>query len=109
MKLSLGKQDKVFIGTIVLVHILFFLLGCHFTRIYMGDSYEYIYEALNIKDRFFFYSGNSSLPILPEYMTQRQPVYPLLLLFVYLFTVNNWIVIVLQNLLSIWNIWYCRK
>ena len=109
MTFKMNRQDKVFIGTIVLVHLVYFLLACRFTRIYMGDSFEYIYEALNIKDRFFFYSGNPSLPISPEYMTQRQPGYPLFLLMVYIFTVNNWIVIALQNLLSIFNIYYCRK
>ncbi len=103
------KQDKTFIGIIVLVHVVFFLMACHYTRIYMGDSYEYIYEALNIKDGCFLYSGNPALPISPEYMTQRQPGYPLLLMGVYLFTINNWVVLVLQNVLSVFNIYYARK
>jgi hypothetical protein len=102
------KEDRTFIGAIVLVHIIFFLLACHYTRIYMGDSFEYIYEALNIKHLHFFYSGNPALPIEPEYMTQRQPLYPLFLMGVYLFTINNWVVIILQNLLSILNIVYIR-
>ncbi len=104
-----SKQGKTFIGIIVLVHVVFFLLAYRYTRIYMGDSYEYIYEALNIKDSFFFYSGNPILPIEPEYMTQRQPGYPLFLLSVYLFTINNWVVLVLQNVLSVFNIYYARK
>ncbi len=108
MALNLDKKDKIFIGTLVLVHVLFFLMACRFTRIYMGDSYEYIYEALNIKRLFFFYAGNPALPVMPEYMTQRQPLYPLFLMGVYLFTVNNWIVIVLQNILSVINIYYTR-
>jgi hypothetical protein len=98
-----------FIGMIVLVHLIFFLLACHYQRIYMGDSFEYIYEALNIKNHFFFYSGNPAMPVVPEYMTQRQPLYPLFLLVVYLFSINNWIVLFLQNILSICNIWYARK
>jgi hypothetical protein len=109
MTLKFNRQDKVFISIIVLVHVVFFLLACKFTRIYMGDSFEYIYEALNIKKHFFFYSGNPALPVAPEYMTQRQPIYPLFLLGVYLFTVNNWIVLVLQNVLSVINIYYTRK
>ena len=103
------RKDFLFIGTIVLVHILFFLMALSFKRIYMGDSFEYVYEALNIKNHLFFYSGNAALPIEPEYMTQRQPGYPLFLLAVYLFTVNNWVVIVFQNLLSVLNICYCRS
>src|ERR1035437_10860362 len=109
MTLKLNRQDKIFISIITLVHIVFFLLACHYKHIYMGDSFEYIYEALNIKHLFFFYSGNPVMPIVPEYMTQRQPGYPLFLLAVYLFTVKNWIVIVLQNFLSVFNIYYCRN
>lgn len=108
MNLKCSRETKIFISILLLVHIIYFLLACKFTRIYMGDSFEYIYEALNIKNYFFFYSGNPAMPIEPEYMTQRQPGYPLFLLSVYLFTVNNWIVIILQNLLSIFNILYCR-
>lgn len=100
---------KWFMTIIVLVHAVFFLLACKFTRIFMGDSFEYIYEAVNIKDKLFFYSGNPALKITEEYMTQRQPVYPLFLCLVYFFSVNNWIVLVLQNVLSIFNIWYCRR
>src|SRR5947199_340840 len=106
MILKNSKADKTFIGIIVLVHIFYFLLACHYTRIYMGDSFEYIYEALNIKRHFLFYSGNPAMPISPKYMTQRQPGYPLFLLAVYLFTVNNWVVILLQNVLSVFNIYY---
>src|SRR5580698_199097 len=109
MGIKFSKQDKIFIGIIVLVHALFFLLACSYKRIYMGDSFEYIYEALNIKNYFFFYSGNAVMPLTPEYMTQRQPGYPLFLLSIYLFTINNWTVIVLQNLLSVFNIYYARK
>src|ERR1700721_1499962 len=108
MKINLSRRDKIFIGAVALVHGLFFLLALSYKRIYMGDSFEYIYEALNIKKYFFFYSGNSAMPIVPEYMTQRQPLYPLVLLSVYAFTINNWIVIVSQNLLSVFNIYYAR-
>src|SRR3954467_8974841 len=101
MSIKFSREDKIFIGIIVLVHAIFFLLACNYQRIYMGDSFEYIYEALNVKRYLFFYSGNPAMPISPEYMTQRQPLYPLFLLSVYMLTINNWIVIVLQNLLSI--------
>ncbi|MFI5196843.1 MAG: hypothetical protein ACHQD8_07115, partial [Chitinophagales bacterium] len=83
MNIKTNRQDKWFISIIMLVHILFFLLACSYKRIYMGDSFEYIYEALNIKNLFFFYSGNPVMPIMPEYMTQRQPLYPLFLMLVY--------------------------
>ena len=109
MALKLNRADRKFAGIIALVHLIYFILANHYTRIYMGDSFEYIYEAFNIKNHFFFYSGNPALPIEPEYMTQRQPGYPLFLLTVYTFAINNWVVLVLQNLLSVFNICYCRK
>ncbi|MBS1585617.1 MAG: glycosyltransferase family 39 protein [Bacteroidetes bacterium] len=103
------NRDLVFIAALVLAHTIGFLLACRFTRIYMGDSFEYVYEALNIKQHFFFYSGAPAMPITEEYMTQRQPGYPFFLLLVYYFSVNNWIVLVLQNVLSIFNIYLTRK
>lgn len=103
------RNNLVFLGIITALHLVYFLLACGFTRIYMGDSFEYIYEAINIKNQCFFYSGNPALPIEPEYLTQRQPIYPLFLCSVYLFAINNWVVIVLQNVLSIVNIWYGRR
>jgi hypothetical protein len=109
MTKTLDRKDKTFIGIILLVHVLFFILARFYKHIYMGDSFEYIYEALNIRNHLFFYSGNPAMPIMPEYMTQRQPLYPLFLLGVYLFSINNWIVLILQNALSICNIWYTRK
>lgn len=102
-------SGKRFTAVLIAVHFAFFLLACLYRHIYMGDSFEYIYEAVNIKDALFFYSGNPALPIEPEYMTQRQPLYPVFLLLVYTFSVNNWIVLILQNLLSVFNIWYFRK
>lgn len=102
-------SGKKFMAVVAIYHIAFFLLACLYRQIYMGDSFEYIYEAVNILDRWFFYSGNPALPVQPEYMTQRQPLYPLLLSLVYAFSVNNWIVLVLQNVLSMFNIWYLRR
>lgn len=103
------NRDLVFIAVLALAHAIGFVLACRFTRIYMGDSFEYVYEALNIKQHFFFYSGAPAMPITAEYMTQRQPGYPVFLLLVYFFSVNNWIVLVLQNVLSIFNICLLRK
>lgn len=103
------NKDFVFISVLALAHATGFLLACRFTRIYMGDSFEYVYEALNIKQYFFFYSGAPAMPITEEYMTQRQPGYPFFLMLVYYFSVNNWIVLVLQNILSIFNICLLRK
>jgi hypothetical protein len=102
-------SGRRFVGVIALIHLVFFVLACYYRRIFMGDSFEYVHEAVNIKDALFFYSGNPAMPIEAEYMSQRQPLYPIFLLSVYLFSVNNWVVLVLQNILSFVNIWYERK
>lgn len=109
MSLVNDRKDILFIGIIVLMHVVFFLLALHYLRIYMGDSQEYIYEAVNIRQFHFFYSGNPAMPIDPEYMTQRQPLYPLLLALVYSLGGSNWMVLVLQNALSVFNILYTRN
>jgi hypothetical protein len=90
------------------MHILFYLIAMHCKKLYSGDSAEYIQEAVNIRDHFFFYCGNLALPIKEEYITMRPPVYPLFLTLVYFFTISAWVVITLQNLVSVLNICYLR-
>jgi 4-amino-4-deoxy-L-arabinose transferase-like glycosyltransferase len=104
-----ARVPGLFFISVLLMHLVGFLLAMHFTRIYMGDSYEYVYEAINIKQHFFFYSGSPGLPVTEAYMTFRPPLYPLVLSVIYSLTVNNWVVLVLQNLLSVFNICYLRK
>lgn len=108
MNFKPGKKNLRFLLFLLVVHGVFFVIALTYKRIYMGDSFEYVYMALNIKEQFWFYCGNPALPPVAEYLTLRPPGYPLLLMLVYLFTVNNWVVIFLQNLLSIFNILYLR-
>lgn len=109
MKITRSMSNYRFITLLILVHAVFFAMALYFKRIYNGDSYEYIYMALNIKEKFWFYAGNPALPVEEEYMTLRTPGYPLFLLLVYIFSVNNWVVLVLQNLISMFNIYYLRN
>ncbi len=104
-----GKRNITLILVLLAVHAVYFLLALHYKRIYNGDSFEYIYAAVNLKESGFFYSGNPAMPIEPEYMTFRTPLYPLFLTAVYTFALNNWIVLALQNLLSVWNIMLARR
>lgn len=103
------KNSLVFIVAIVLLQAVFFFIALQCGHIYNGDSFEYIQEAINIKEQFFFYSGHRALPLSPEYMTLRTPGYPLFLLAVYLIGINNWVVLFLQNLVCLFNILYCRQ
>ena len=103
------RNDSIFTVVIILIHAVFFLLALQFKKIYNGDSFEYIQEAINIKEHFFFYSGNPALPIKEEYLTLRTPVYPLFLALIYTVSMNNWIVLFIQNLISVFNVLYFRK
>jgi len=96
--------DIRFFASLVVMHVVFFAIALHYHKIYNGDSAEYIYMATNIKNHGWFYAGNPVMPVQAEYLTLRPPLYSLFLAAVYCFTVNNWVVLVLQNLISIANI-----
>lgn len=91
------------------MHGVYYAMALHYGNIYNGDSFEYIQEAVNIKDHFFFYCGNLIFPVSKEYMTLRTPGYPLFIASVYIFTINNWVIILLQNIVSVFNVLYARK
>lgn len=109
MSKHFSKADVRFLLIVLIAHVAWFCVALHYGIIYNGDSPEYVNEAFNIKDRSFFYSGDAAMPIQPELMTQRQPLYPFFLLLVYMFGAGNWVVLVLQNIISILNIWLLRR
>jgi len=104
-----GRNNFLFFTAVVLFHFAFFLLAWHYRRIYMGDTYEYVYMALNIRDHGLFYAANAALPIMVKNYTLRPPGYSLFLLPVYYFSESGWVVLILQNIISVLNIIYLRK
>ncbi len=104
----LNRSDFRFLLFLILLQSFFLGMALIFKRICMGDSHEYVYMAQNLMQKGWFYSGNPILPVREEYMTQRPPGYPLFLALVYLLFKSNWVVIILQNLLSIFNIYLLR-
>lgn len=109
MRRKLKTSDLRFLAALLIVHAVFFVIAIYYRKIYNGDTAEYVYMALNIRDYFWFYCGNPVLPEVTEYLTLRPPGYSLFLMLVYLFAVNNWIVLILQNLISVFNIYYLRN
>lgn len=105
---NFNRVDARFLLLVSAAHAIFYLIAWHYKHIYNGDSHEYIYMATNIKNAGWFYAGNPVLPIKEEFMTLRPPGYPLFLCFIYLFVLNNWIVLLVQNLVSIFNIYLLR-
>jgi hypothetical protein len=102
------QKDILFLAILAVVHTCFYFMAWHFKTIYDGDSPEYIQEAANIKNHFFFYSSSMALPPKEEYMTLRPPLYPLFIASLYMFAVNNWVLLFFQNILSLINIFLAR-
>ena len=59
MNRRLTKRDIRFLVFMLVVHAFWFSIALAHKRIYMGDSFEYIYMALNIKEQGWFYAGYS--------------------------------------------------
>lgn len=103
-----SKADKRFLAVIFVVHAVFFLLAWHYGCIYNGDSEEYVLMAKNIS-KGWLYAGDLSNTTVPELLTLRPPGYPFFMWLVYVLHGTDWFILLLQNGVSIFNIWYLRK
>lgn len=108
-RVNIAHKEYRFIAAVILLHVFYFFLAFRYGNIYNGDSFEYIQEAVNIKDHLYFYCGNLALPFSAEYLTLRPPGYPLFIALFYCFSINNWLIIFVQNIFSVFNVLYCRK
>jgi hypothetical protein len=102
-KQHLKKFRPLFI--IVALHIFWFAGALIWKHIHNGDTDDYIYLAQNIK-KGFYYSADASLPIDDFFLSKRTPLYSIILLLFYtFFGLNDWPVIVAQNIASIASCW----
>lgn len=106
--ISVFRRYRFFIS-VVLLHVIYFIAALHYGNICNGDTFEYVYEAVNIIELFSFYCGNPVLSLQEEYMTLRPPGYPLFVGMIYVFTINNFVVLFLQNIISVCSIFIARK
>lgn len=103
--MPLHKRPLSFLFIIILFHLLWFTGGMCWQHFYNGDSWEYIYLAQNLKHG-WFYSANPVLPVVDFQLTNRTPLYSLLLSGLYtIFGMHNLPVFILQNILSIASCW----
>ncbi len=107
MQIKPTRSDVRFFLSLMVVHAVYFFVATQYKCIYNGDSLEYINMALNF-NRGWFYSGSYFQPLDPMYFTLRPPGYPAFLWLIYMFGINNWIVLFVQNLISVFNILYLR-
>lgn len=95
------KHDISFLIIISILHLIWFGAGMFWQHFYNGDSYEYIYLAENM-GKGYYYGANPLLPVNDFRLTLRTPVYSALILICYtLFGYSNWIILLLQNVLSV--------
>ena len=100
-----NKFGKYFWGSVIFLHIFYFVTALILKNIYMADSYEYLQQAFNIKNYSSFYCLDFSQPINIFFFTKRPPLYGLII-FVFKIVYNSdFIVLFFQNLLSILNIY----
>lgn len=97
-----------FIIGIIFLHLLFFGFQCYRMHLLLDDSIEYLNESKNII-KGTFYCGNTDLPINFDFYTKRPPLYPLFLTFFSFFSNNLFLVILFQQLISIFNLYFIRR
>jgi hypothetical protein len=102
------KRDFWFLFFLIFIHSIYLTYQLKHKNIYLSDSKEYLFEADNIKTTGSFYCGDLNKPIKNELFTKRPPLYPLFLLIVKFLFKNNLAIIIIQTLLSIFNIYYIR-
>jgi len=78
-------------------------------RFYLQDSYEYILAAENLLERGRLYCGIWQEPLRMDFFTKRPPLYPLILACSDLLFDTYYPVIILQNLLSLFNLYITLK
>lgn len=96
----------VFWSLVVGLHLLYFGYQLTHGRLYLSDSYEYASVARSIvTDRTTAAGSLSAAHDNPGIYTKRPPLYPLLLALTGTVWGVEWLTLIVQNLLSLFNIW----
>ncbi len=83
---------------LLILHTLFFVLSMNLDGIRIPDSYDYIYQAQNLQEKGSLYAWTFEEELKPDYFTKRTPAYAV---FRVILGQQDWLVLLLQNLLSI--------
>lgn len=97
-----------FLFVVILVHLVWFIAALKWQHIYNRDTYEYYYLFENLISG-NYYSGNPALPFEEIYLSIRTPLYSWFLQFIHFIVDNNYAVIVVQNIISIFTCLYVFK
>jgi hypothetical protein len=86
---------------LVLMHCIFLLLALSFKNIHLKDSAEYLYQAQNISSNFSWYAGNLSEPFDAALVSQRPPMYGILLALTWFESLGDIPVLIIQIMISL--------
>ena len=105
----LSGADKQVLLILGLMHFLWFCLALILDPGYMADSLNYVWQALNLAERGELYAWNFDDPIDVRMYSQRPPVYSLFIVAFRWLSQSFVPLFLLQNLLSIFNLWGAWK
>jgi hypothetical protein len=101
--------DRYCLLWIILIHAFYFGGALIIRSIYTLDSYEYIWQAANLKTHFSNYCWDPAEPIRTEFYTRRTILYGFLLMLSRLIYSSDFTILVFQNILSIINLYFFGK
>ncbi len=106
LKMFLRKPEVIRLAIfIALLHALFFLFALNSNNIYLSvDSREYLHQVENLKHHFSWYAGDWNKPHEDFLETRRPPAYAFFIAFLRLFSASDFLVLFVQNILSIINL-----
>jgi 4-amino-4-deoxy-L-arabinose transferase-like glycosyltransferase len=90
---------------LIAIHALYFIAAIQLQGIYLVDSYGYLHQAKNIAVYNTWYAEDWNAPLLVDYFSIRPPLYGWLIAVFQLITPNIFLLLLVQNVLSILNLW----
>ncbi len=100
---NMKLQRNIFFIVLILLHLFFFIKAIDNGHVFTKDSFEYLQQANNIRASHSWYCGDLNLPIEPALYSQRTPGYGVFIAAVKSINDNIWFLLLVQNLLSIFN------
>lgn len=90
---------------LVAIHVLYFIAAVQLKGIYLVDSFGYLQQATNIASYNTWYAEDWNAPLLVDYFSIRPPLYGWIIAVLRLFSANIFLLLFIQNVLSIFNLW----
>lgn len=90
---------------LIAIHALYFIAAVQLQGIYLVDSYGYLHQAKNLAVYNTWYAEDWNAPLLVDYFSIRPPLYAWIIAVFQLITSNMFVLLFVQNVLSIINLW----